>query len=143
HNAPAGHYSIQAEITCRKDSAEWRWSDQEILDHTIEGLCKRGLLADRSSVMLTDVRRTDYSYVVYDTAYERNAMLVREWFNAQGIILIGRFSYFEYINVDQAVARALEIAARMNGEPLETGRPRTLARALARLGLAPEAATQI
>ena len=36
-NAPEGHYSIQAEITCRKDSETWGMSDEAVIEHTIDG----------------------------------------------------------------------------------------------------------
>lgn len=117
-NAPAGHHSIQAEITCRANSKEWRMSDAEILEHTIAGLEKRGLLK-RDTVVLTDVKRSKYSYVVYDSDYEKNVAIIRDWFPRQGIHLVGRFSFFEYINVDGAVARAMEAAGRINGRPVK------------------------
>jgi protoporphyrinogen oxidase len=117
-NAPPGHYSIQAEITCRARSAVWRLSDQEVLAHVIAGLEKRNLVR-REAVVLTDVRRSPYSYVVYDEHYEKNAGIVRDWFPRQGIHLVGRFSYFEYINVDGVIERAMDIAGRINGSPVQ------------------------
>ena len=117
-NAPAGHYSLQAEITCRARSREWKMSDADILEHVIDGLEKRHLLK-RDTVVLTDVKRSKHSYVVYDADYERNVKIIRDWFPRQGIHLVGRFSYFEYINVDGAVARAMEIAGRINGRPVQ------------------------
>ncbi|HWA08460.1 MAG TPA: FAD-dependent oxidoreductase [Opitutaceae bacterium] len=117
-NAPAGHHSIQAEITCRANSPEWRMSDRDILEHTLDGLARRKLLA-RDTVVLTDVKRSKYSYVVYDDRYERNVKIIRDWFPRQGIHLVGRFSYFEYVNVDGAVARAMEMAGRINGRPVQ------------------------
>jgi protoporphyrinogen oxidase len=116
-NAPAGHHSIQAEITCRAGDATWRKSDAEILEHTVAGLEERGLLR-RRAITLADVRRSRHAYVVYDTGYERNVRIIRDWFPRQGIHLVGRFSYFEYINVDGAVERAREIAGRLNGAPV-------------------------
>lgn len=116
-NAPAGHHSIQAEITCRPNDRAWRMSDADILEHVIGGLEKRNLLK-RDAVVLTDVRRSRYSYVVYDADYERNVGIVRDWFPRQGLHLVGRFSFFEYVNVDGAVARAMEIAGRINGKPV-------------------------
>lgn len=117
-NAPAGHYSIQAEITCRANSREWRMSVEEILEHTISGLEKRNLLK-RESVTLTDVKRSRYSYVVYDSNYEKNVKIIRDWFPKQGIHLVGRFSYFEYINVDAAIERAMQIAGKINGAAVQ------------------------
>lgn len=117
-NAPVGHYSIQAEITCRANSAEWRMSDADILEHTIAGLEQRSLLK-RESIVLTDVKRSKYSYVVYDSHYEKNVKIIRDWFPRQGIHLVGRFSYFEYINIDAAIERAMEIAGKINGQPVQ------------------------
>jgi protoporphyrinogen oxidase len=118
YNAPEGTHSIQAEITCREDSDTWRMSDGDVLEHVVDGLSKRGLL-DRDAIVFSDVFRAKHAYVVYDVGYERRADLVRDWFREQGIELVGRFSYFEYINVDGAVIRAMEIAERLNGSPVE------------------------
>jgi len=113
-NAPKGHYSIQAEITCRVSDKEWKMSDDAILEHVISGLEARKLL-DRKKVVLTDVKRSRYSYVVYDNHYQKNVNIIRDWFPKQGIHLVGRFSYFEYVNVDAAIERAMEISGKLNG----------------------------
>lgn len=116
-NAPPGHHSIQAEITCRAGSGTWKMSDRDVLEHVIAGLVERRLLT-REAITLTDVRRSQYAYVVYDAAYQKNVEIVRDWFWRQRIRLVGRFSYFEYVNVDGAIERAMEIAGKMNGEPV-------------------------
>jgi protoporphyrinogen oxidase len=116
-NAPAGHHSLQAEITCRPDDPAWRMSDADILEHTIAGLERRKLVR-RGAIAFTDVRRSRYAYVVYDADYEKNVKIVRDWFPRQGLHLAGRFSYFEYVNVDGAIERAMEIAGKMNGAPI-------------------------
>ena len=51
--------------------------------------------------------------------YERNTKIVREWFPKQGIHLVGRFSYFEYINVDMVIARSMKVAEKLNGVKVE------------------------
>jgi len=115
HNAPLGTYSIQAEITCRPDAEIWSAHDGEAVEHVVDGLLSRGLIPSRNSVSLSHVARRKYAYVVYDVGYERRAQLVRDWFSQQRIELVGRFSYFEYVNVDGAVERALDVAGRLNG----------------------------
>ncbi len=64
------------------------------------------------------MHRAQHAYVVYRRGYEEHAAAVREWFPQQGIDLCGRFSYFEYINVDGAVSRAMEVAGGLNGRPV-------------------------
>ena len=73
-------------------------------------------------IILERVDRQEHSYIVYDVGYEENAHKVREWFSMLGIDLLGRFSYFEYINVDMAVDRAIKLAIKLNedaGEPAQ------------------------
>ena len=113
-NGPLGHWSLQAEITCAKHSDLWYKTDAEILAHTKQGLQKRHLLPLDEHIILERVDRQERSYIVYDVGYEENANMVREWFSMMGISLLGRFSYFEYINIDMAVERAIKLAIELN-----------------------------
>lgn len=119
HNAPNGHYSIQAEITCLKNSSVWKKSDEIILKQTIDGLRKKGVLQKDEKIVYQNVKRVQYAYVVYDINYEKNVKIIRDWFPKQGIHLVGRFSYLEYINVDVVVERAQEIATKINKAPVK------------------------
>ncbi|MHB1948683.1 MAG: protoporphyrinogen/coproporphyrinogen oxidase [Gammaproteobacteria bacterium] len=115
-NGPTGHWSLQAEITCAKDSEIWHKTDAEILAHTKQGLQQRKLLPDDAQIVLQRIDRIERSYVVYDVGYEETVTKVRKWFASKGIHLLGRFSYFEYINVDMAVDRAIKLAIELNGD---------------------------
>ena len=115
HNAPAGCHSIQAEITCRAEDPTWAWSDRQVLDHVVGGLVDAGIISDPDAIVLSHIQRVEHAYVVYQRDYERHAAVVREWFPQHGIDLCGRFSYFEYVNVDGAIARAMDVAGRLNG----------------------------
>ncbi len=134
-NGPAGHWSLQAEITCAQASPLWQKSTAEILSHTKQGLQQRNLLPADDEIIFARVDRSDRSYVVYDVGYEENVTKVREWFESLNIFLLGRFSYFEYINIDMAVDRALKLAARLNGDEGDFTQLKTsyLQRALTRL----------
>ena len=117
-NAPAGTYSIQAEITCTRDSSTWAMSDEAVLEHVINGLVSRGVIPNRDVVMYRNVQRKTYSYVVYDRHYAENTRIIREWFPKQGLHLAGRFGFVEYANVDGVLIRNLEIASQLNGSPV-------------------------
>ncbi|MDR3491894.1 MAG: NAD(P)-binding protein [Gammaproteobacteria bacterium] len=136
-NGPKEHWSLQAEITCSKGSDVWCKTDAEILMHTKKGLQQRNLLPPDNEIILERVDRQERSYVVYDVGYEKNAEKVRAWFTSIGIHLLGRFSYFEYINVDMAVDRALKLAIELNGDVGDMLELKSLylERALARLKL--------
>jgi len=118
-NAPAGCYSLQAEITCKADSPTWAMSEDQILQHVIDGMIQRGLIKSPDDIVCRNVVRKTYSYVVYDHAYEKNTKLIREWFSTQGLHLGGRFGHFEYLNVDGIILRNLELAEKLNGHPVK------------------------
>jgi protoporphyrinogen oxidase len=109
-NAPAGHHSIQAEITFAKDSKIGDMGDDQILDHVITGLTKRQLI--KGKVIVKDIKRSKESYIVYNEGYEVIAEKIRQYFLDNGITLIGRFGYFEYVNVDMALDRVVNIISK-------------------------------
>jgi protoporphyrinogen oxidase len=119
NNAPQGTYSILADITCLKNSATWREDDQTILNHVIDGLINRGLIDNKSSVIYKKVLRSQYAYVVYDIHYEKHVKIIRDWFPKIGIHLLGRFSYFEYVNVDAVLERSIDIIGKLNKKSID------------------------
>lgn len=124
-NGPKGHWSLQAEVTCSPNSPILSKTDQEMIEHVYKGLNQRGLIPDRSQIVYQKVNRIEKSYVVYDVGYEENSKKVRDWFESKGIFLLGRFSYFEYINVDKALERAIFLAKKLNNEELDDGELKT------------------
>lgn len=118
YNCPFGSYSIQAEITYAAGAAVSTWSDEKILCHVLNGLKEKGLIENQEQVIYKKIDRIEQSYVVYDIHYEKQVQIIREWCASLNLHLLGRFSYFEYINVDGAISRALELAARLNGDSL-------------------------
>lgn len=117
-NSPAGHHSIQAEITYSKTDPFAKKSDSEIIEHVVDGLTSRGIVK-RDDIVLTDIRRVDFAYVVYDTGYEANAKLVRDYFNTVGIHLNGRFGNFEYLNVDGIYDLSKRVAETISGNKVD------------------------
>lgn len=111
-NAPPGCYSIQAEITFAKNSSASNLTDDEIKNHVIQHLNNKKLI--NGEILFVDVKRCEESYVVYDLNYEKHSQIIRDFFEANNIFLLGRFSFFEYINIDMAVHRALDFAAKLN-----------------------------
>ena len=109
YNAPDGCYSIQAEITCVHNSKVWSMTDSEITAHVINGLSDRNLV-DRDSIELVNVCRKRYAYVVYDEGYNERVDCIRNWFRENRISLIGRFGYFEYLNVDGIIMQTRALA---------------------------------
>ena len=115
-NGPNNHFSIQAEITYSPQSDIADMTDEAIIQHVLNGLKERSLI--HGEVILVDLKRVSESYVVYDVGYENHTKIIRDYFAQVGIDLLGRFSYFEYINIDMAVARSIETYQRISQSTL-------------------------
>jgi len=104
--APDGCSSILAEITYNEGDEISRMTDAEVTDHIISSLSSLGLFTmDR--VIATQITRNKFAYVVYDLDYIRNITTIREYFKNRGIPLVGRFSQFEYLNMDGIIRSVL------------------------------------
>jgi len=84
-------------------------ADGDLADRVVESLERLGFLsADR--VVYRAVDRQKYAYVVYDLEYLENVRIARTYFQELGITLVGRFSQFEYLNMDGCIRNAMECA---------------------------------
>lgn len=104
---PAGCSSILAEITYNEGDPVSEMNDQEIIEHVTSSLAGMGLISP-GSVVSTGVYRHRFAYVVYDLQYLNNIATIREYFNRIGISLVGRFSRFEYLNMDGCIRNAMD-----------------------------------
>lgn len=102
-----------AEITYNEGDAISRITDLEILDDTIRSLRQMGVIPADASIAHGSVYRSKFAYVVYDLDYLENIGIVRSWLSEQGIDLVGRFSEFEYLNMDGCIQSALTFMEHM------------------------------
>jgi protoporphyrinogen oxidase len=106
--APEDRTSILVEITYNEGDEVSGMEDRQITDHVIEGLMKMNLIGDPEDVVYTGVERQQYAYVVYDLDYLQNIETVKSFCREQEIHLVGRFSEFEYLNMDGCIRRAFD-----------------------------------
>ena len=105
--APAEHGSILAEITYNDGDKVSAMTDDAVIEHTVASLIAAGIIPSRDNVIYTGVARQQFSYVVYDTEYQKNIKIVREFCRERSIDLVGRFSQFEYLNMDGCIRSAM------------------------------------
>ena len=113
-NCPPGCSSLIAEVTAPPGHELLGVSDSGLTEMLVRQLHGAGII-NPAEVVATDVTTCPFGYVVYDRDYQRNVTAVREYFAGQGIELLGRFGRFEYINMDEVVRRAIELADRLGG----------------------------
>ena len=111
--APEGCSAVLAEITCNEGDDVSKMSDEELISHTVDGLVRMGILPARDSVVHTAVDHFKFAYVVYDLDYQKNIKIVREYLEGTaGVDLVGRFSEFEYINMDGCIRSAMNFVEK-------------------------------
>ena len=104
--APPGCSSILAEITYNAGDPIDQMTDANIVADTIAALGASKIL-DPEKVRSALAVRHQFAYVVYDLAWQQNMKVVREHFDMEGLSLIGRFSQFEYLNMDGIIRSVL------------------------------------
>lgn len=108
-----GTSSLVAEVTTPSGDRIDQLTNDDFLDRVVGDLDRIGILR-REDVILRDTRRVEYAYPVYDLAYTGNVQIVRRYFASLGIDLLGRFAEFDYINADECIHRALQLAEKLN-----------------------------
>ena len=107
HVAPEGCSAILAEITYRPGDSVARMSDQDLIDEVTEMVATMGI-ATPDRIVFSSVARQPFAYVVYDNMYQENIAVVRDFCQGLGIPLVGRFSQFEYLNMDGCIRSVLD-----------------------------------
>lgn len=114
---PEGKSSILAEITCPlQDEEMWNTTDEAIIGRVVKDLTRTGFIGNEGDICYTNLKRSKYAYVIYDLNHARNTKIISDYFHKFGITLLGRFSQFEYINMDACVRQAMKKADELNME---------------------------
>ena len=109
----AGHSTFMAEVTFREKDRYDLLGEDEVVNRCIGGLEKIGFIADREQVVSSEVLTEKYAYVIYDLDHEDNITHARSVIDSFGIDLCGRFSEFEYLNMDKILEHAKQVAAEL------------------------------
>lgn len=113
--APPGHSAILAEITHQPGDEVATMTDAELIAEVMSTLEKMQI-ARKGQIMYTRVHRHPFAYVVYDLGYRQNIATVRDFCASIGIPLVGRFSQFEYLNMDGCIRSAMDFVGTYPAE---------------------------
>jgi len=115
YNVPQGMSSLVAEITANSGDGLWELNDEKIIEHVVTGLNEIKIL-DKKNVCYSRVIRSKYAYIVYNLGYLKNIKIIKEYLTNIGIELCGRFSEFEYLNMDACIERGMTMVEKLNLE---------------------------
>lgn len=86
-------YSPQKPLPC---------DGQELIDLCICDARRAGFLREDDRIICGNVVDMPFAYVIYDHDRPRNIAVIKEWLSQHDIILVGRYSEWEYFNSDHA-----------------------------------------
>jgi protoporphyrinogen oxidase len=107
HVAPDGHSAILAEITHQPGDSVAQMTDDNLIAEVTGTLTEMNLVTP-DQIVSASVVRQPFAYVVYDTEYQKNIAILRDYCGSIGIPLVGRFSQFEYLNMDGCIRSVLD-----------------------------------
>jgi protoporphyrinogen oxidase len=108
---PEGCGSVLAEITHQPGDEVSRMDDGTLVAHVVQTLEAMQILT-KDRVVYSSVERQPYAYVVYDLNYQKNIAIVKEYCTSVDIPLVGRFSQFEYLNMDGCLRSVMDFSAQ-------------------------------
>jgi protoporphyrinogen oxidase len=111
HAAPEGCGSVLAEITHQPGDEVSRMDDAALIEQVVKTLEAMHIVT-KEQVVYSSVERQPYAYVVYDLDYQKNIAIVKDYCTSSGISLVGRFSQFEYLNMDGCLRSVMDFVAR-------------------------------
>lgn len=115
HAAPGGCSAILAEITHQPGDEISRMTDEELTGEVISML-EEMQISSGDRIVFTSVERQPFAYVVYDLGYQENIEIIKKFSRSVGIPLVGRFSQFEYLNMDGCIRSVMDFVAACPAE---------------------------
>jgi protoporphyrinogen oxidase len=112
NNCPPGCHSVSTEITVSPGSDLDSWTDQRVIDRVVDDLVRDSVVR-REDICHRQVHRERYAYVIYTQGYSGRVKVIRDFTQARGIHLAGRFAEYQYVNTDACVRRALDLSREL------------------------------
>lgn len=111
YNSPEGKSSLLAEITCNIGDKIWKMKDEEIIERTIEDLHKLKIV-NKDDICFSKSKRLEYAYIINDLKYRKHIEIIKNFMDGMGIHLLGRFSEFKYLNMDDCIKSVINYVDR-------------------------------
>lgn len=105
--------SYMVEITYNENDYFDDLSDEEIALMIKNDMCKINFAELEKDVEVLNTTRHKYAYVVYDLNHQSNVNYIRNYFDAEGVKLTGRFGTFEYWNMDKCIEESKKLAKKI------------------------------
>lgn len=105
--------TYMVEVTYKQKDWIDRLSQEELEKKIVEGLQSIQFIEAPEEAEFINITKHQYAYVIYDLNHKGNMEKVREYYNAQGVYLNGRFGNFEYWNMDKILRESKNLAEKI------------------------------
>ncbi|MDP8256979.1 MAG: FAD-dependent oxidoreductase [Candidatus Alcyoniella australis] len=108
-----GMTSLCLEIFCGPGDAAWELDDKALADLAVRDLVATGLVA-RDKIRTAFIERVPDAYPLFRVGYERQLAVLTQYLSTlENLHPVGRTGRFAYLNMDEVVADALDLAGRL------------------------------
>ena len=115
HCNPPGGFGFTCEITY-SPSKPLPCDGDDLIRRCIDDAVSVGFIRPEDPVWVANQVDLPVAYVVYDHGRAENVERIRAWLGAQGIVLAGRYSEWEYYNSDHAFIAGMKAAQALQGK---------------------------
>jgi UDP-galactopyranose mutase len=112
HVVPKGCSSFTAEITY---SDRKPVDKKNVLEMTVDGLKKAGLMIPDDDVVVEDLIDIHYGYVIYDHNRKDAMKIIGDYLQSFDVYLVGRYAEWEYYNMDTALLAGKRLGDKLSG----------------------------
>ena len=110
---PPGKTALCLDITCFEGDETWSKSDDQIVEESIDGTVRAGLI-QREDVFDTLVVRVRNAYPVYDLGYKDKINSIIDFIeDGRNVLCLGRTGMFKYNNSDGSIEMGRDIARQL------------------------------
>jgi len=101
HCNPPGGFGFTCEITYSPQKP-LPCDGEELIKLCIKDAVRVGFIKESDPILCANVVDMPYAYVVYDHPRKKSIAVIKEWLAKHDIILVGRYSEWEYFNSNHA-----------------------------------------
>jgi len=117
--APINKTSVVTEHFCFQGDDTWQSTDTQLIEHSINSLCKLNMI-DKKDVIDSLVVRVKNAYPLFEIGYRENSETISRYLNKfSNLILAGRTGEFRYYNMDQAMLSAVDAVEKISNSRVD------------------------
>ena len=76
-------------------------------------MIKIGFLDHVKKINFFEIKKFTHAYVIYNLQHRKTVDFLKNYYNAEGVFLNGRFGMYEYMNSDKVIEESLKLSKEL------------------------------